>query len=219
MAFTFFFRDREVLDLIIRDILPDLRTRMYINIWDAGCAMGPEPYSLAMLLRENMGQFYFRNVRIFASDIDENQHFGQTIEQGIYAEQDVKRLPADILARYFTSFLDEGGLNNYQISPEIRQAVRYQKHDLLTLHPIRQGFGLILCKNVLLHFTASQRIDVIRMFHGALQDGGYFVTEHTQKMPAECAGLFQQITPDGQLFQKLPAIPILADEAEHSMVA
>ena len=206
MAFTFFFRDREVLDLIIRDILPDLRTRMYINIWDAGCAMGPEPYSLAMLLREDMSQFYFRNVRIYASDIDENQHFGRTIEQGIYAEQDVKRLPTDILTRYFTPFSDEAGSKFYQISPEIRSAVRYQQHDLLTLHPIRQGFGLILCKNVLLHFSPQQRVDVIQMFHGALQDGGYFVTEHTQKLPAECAGLFRQITPDGQLFQKLPAV-------------
>ena len=72
MAFTYFFRDQEILDLVVRWALPDLRTRMYLNIWDAGCAMGPEPYSLAMLLRENMGQFYFRNVRIFASDIDDN---------------------------------------------------------------------------------------------------------------------------------------------------
>ena len=29
------------------------------------------------------------------------------------------------------------------------------------------------------------------MFHGALEDGGLIVTEHTQKMPVELAHLFQ----------------------------
>ncbi len=41
MAFTYFFRDRQTLELIARHILPDLKRRRYINIWDAGCAMGP----------------------------------------------------------------------------------------------------------------------------------------------------------------------------------
>ncbi len=204
MAFTFFFRDREVLEQVIHHALPDLRTHMYINIWDAGCAMGPEPYSMAMLLRENMGRFYFRNVRIYATDIDESQQFGQVIEQGIYADQDVKRIPENLLARYFSPYVDEAGQNHrVQINPEIRQAVRFQKHDLLSLQPIRSGFGLILCKNVLLHFTPEQRVAVIRMFHAALDEGGYFVTEHTQKMPAECAHLFRQVAPGGQLFRKV----------------
>ena len=204
MAFTYFFRDQEILDLVVRWALPDLRTRMYLNIWDAGCAMGPEPYSLAMLLRENMGQFYFRNVRIFASDIDENQLFGQVIGQGVYSDQDVKRIPSPLLERYFSPYTAENGQNHqYQISEEIRRCVRYQQHDLLTLAPIRSGFGLIVCKNVLLHLNPEQRIDVIKMFHAALSEGGYFVTEYTQKMPFECSALFNQVHPDGPLFQKV----------------
>ena len=69
MAFTYFFRDRQTLELVVEHALPVLKRRRYINVWDAGCAMGPEPYSIAIILRENMGRFLFRNVTIYATDI------------------------------------------------------------------------------------------------------------------------------------------------------
>jgi len=53
MAFTYFFRDMQTLEMIRDYVLPALRMRRYIHIWDAGCAMGPEPYSLAIILREH----------------------------------------------------------------------------------------------------------------------------------------------------------------------
>lgn len=208
MAFTFFFRDKHTLELIARHIIPDLKRRMYINIWDAGCAMGPEPYSLAIVLRENMGPFMFRNVRIYATDIDENGEFGDIINCGVYPEERVKRMPGELVQKYFTS---NGQAGDYHISDELKKAVRFQKHDLLSLQPIRQEFGLILCKNVLLHFQPAERVEVIKMFHHALAAGGYFVTEQTQKLPAEVEPLFCRVTGDGQVFQKVaPAAELTA---------
>jgi chemotaxis protein methyltransferase CheR len=75
MAFTYFFRDMQTLEMIRDYALPTLRTKRYINVWDAGCAMGPEPYSLAIILRENMGNMIFRNVKIYATDIDGSNLF------------------------------------------------------------------------------------------------------------------------------------------------
>ena len=76
MAFTYFWRDWQTLDLVMEHVLPDLKRRRYINVWDAGCAMGPESYTLAIMFRENMGHFMFRNMRIYATDIDESNQFG-----------------------------------------------------------------------------------------------------------------------------------------------
>jgi chemotaxis protein methyltransferase CheR len=80
--------------------------------------------------------------------------------------------------------------------------VRYQRHDLLTFEPYRTEVGLIVCKNVLLHFTPEQRVAVLRMFHKALMPGGYLVTEQTQKLPSEIEPLFRRVSGAGQLFQK-----------------
>lgn len=199
MAFTFFFRDQPTLDLMAEHVLPDLKQRRYIRIWDAGCAMGPEPFTLAMILRENMGKFLFRNVRITASDIDEGD-FGRVIAEAVYPLEQLRRIPPEIFARYFEP---NGPPDHFRLSDDIRGAVQFHRHDLLSLQPIRTDFGLIVCKNVLLHFTPGQRVQVIRMFHAALIDGGYFVTEQTQKLPPECTPLFRQMVGTAQIYQKI----------------
>ena len=152
MAFTYFFRDKQILDLVAQYVIPDLKTRMYLNVWDAGCAMGPEPYSIAIMFRENMGHFLFRNVRIYATDIDESGQFGQTIERGVFPETMVKRIPPDIFDKYFAPVARPNGKEgHFEISDELKRAIRFQRHDLLSLKPVREEFGLIVCKNVLLH--------------------------------------------------------------------
>ncbi|MBN1486526.1 MAG: chemotaxis protein CheR [Anaerolineae bacterium] len=204
MAFTYFFRDKYTLDLIARHIVPDLKRHMYINIWDAGCAMGPEPYSLAITLRENMGTFMFRNVRIYASDIDESGEFGTIIDRGVYPENRIKRIPSELLDKYFDPYPgSNGGGTYFQVNQELRKAIYYQRHDLLSLQPVRKELGLIVCKNVLLHLQPEARVKVIEMFHAALAEGGYLVMEQTQNLPSEVKSLFRRVTHAGQIFQRV----------------
>lgn len=200
MAFTYFFRDMQTLEMIRDYAIPVLRTRRYINVWDAGCAMGPEPYSLAIIFRENMGNMIFRNVRIYATDIDGSNLFKKIIESGEYPGEQLDRIPGDIFSRYFSRI---EGSDSYRISEELIKCLHFRKHDLLSMMPVKNDFSLILCKNVLLHFSQEERINVIRMFHENLLDGGFFVTEQTQKMPAELDGLFEQVVPNAQVFRKV----------------
>ena len=195
MAFTFFFRDLHTLQLIADHVIPHLRGSQRLDIWDAGCAHGPEPYSLAILLRENMGEFLFRNVRIYATDL--NAEFGKVIAAGTYPEEQVKRIPDGLLERYFGP-ADPGW---YTLVDPIRRAVEFSHHDLTTLEPIRTGLGLVVCKNVLLHLSEAERVAVISMFHQALAPGGFLVMEQTQKLPSEMAHLYTRVTNDGQVFR------------------
>jgi len=200
MAFTYFFRDMQTLEMIRDKVLPTLRTRKYINIWDAGCAHGPEPYSIAIILRENMGQFLFRNVRIFATDIEEHGSFGDIIREGVYPQEELKRMPQEVFTKYFKP---NGKPNHFQIAEEMRKCISYQKHDLLSLQPVREGFGLVVCKNVLLHFSEGERVDVIKMFHRVMDDGGFFVTEQTQKLPPKVTHLFEPVVSNASIFRKV----------------
>lgn len=203
MAFTYFFRDMHTLDLIVKHVVPFVAGRSKVRIWDAGCAMGPEPYSLAIMFAENMGHFALRNLRIDATDVDGSNLFGKIISEGVYQDDELKRIPRELFEKYF----EPDGLSGcFRIKDVIRSKVFYRRHDLLSLQPVGCGYSLILCKNVLLHFQASERIEVIKMFHGALAPGGYFATEQTQKMPKETDLLFEQVTPDAQLFRKVEAL-------------
>jgi chemotaxis protein methyltransferase CheR len=68
---------------------------------------------------------------------------------------------------------------------------------------VRQDLLLIVCKNVLLHLKPDQRVQVIRMFYDALEPGGFFVTEQTQKLPPEAADGFEPVVTNAQLFRKI----------------
>jgi chemotaxis protein methyltransferase CheR len=199
LAFTFFFRDTPILELAVKHMVPYAMGRSRIKVWDAGCAMGPEPYSLAIILAENMGNFAFKNLTLYATDIDETDTFGTIIKNGIYPGEELQRMPEGILEKYFRP---NGHNGHYQIIEQIRDRLVFQKHNLLSLQSIGSDFSLILCKNVLLHFQYSERIEVIKMFHRSLGPGGYFATEQTQKMPTEIAHLFEQVAFDGQIFKK-----------------
>ena len=219
MAFTYFFRDIHTLEQVVRHMVPWTSGHSRVRIWDAGCAMGQEAYSLAILLAENMGRFAFRNICIDATDIDTSNLFGAIISEGIYSENELKRMPQQLFKKYFQpSYYDDTGQvslpqslppglagkpPSFKVVDCIRKRVSYQKHDLLSFQPIGDGFSLILCKNVLLHFQYEERVEVIKMFHRSLSPGGFFATEQTQKLPREVTGLFEQVTGDAQLFRKV----------------
>ncbi len=199
MAFTYFFRDRQTLEVIRDYALPKLRSRRYIHIWDAGCAMGPEPYSLAIILCENMGRMLFRNLTIHATDVDESDQFEKIIRAGEYRQDQVKSVPKEIMQRYFQVNNDTG---NVIIDKNIRDKVKFSRHDLLCLNPIRKDLSLIMCKNVLLHLQPEQRIQVIKMFHSALHEEGFFVTEQTQQLPDEVQNLFEPVVSHVKMYKK-----------------
>lgn len=201
MAFTFFFRDAQTLRLAIEHFHPYIQSRSKITVWSAGCAMGQEPYTFAILLREIIGPYLFRNVKIYATDLDQYNNYGKIITEGKYLAKDLERIPPDILARYFIPAPEDP--DYCLLIEEIRSAVEFKKHDLLSFEPIRAGVHLIICKNVLLHFSAEERLKVWQMFWDALEDGGFMLHEHTQKLPDEMNGKFDQLLMNAQIFRKI----------------
>ena len=200
MAFTYFFRDYQTLEMIVHNVIPGTIGSQHIRVWDAGCAMGPEPYSIAIMFAENMGKFAFKNLRIHATDIDGSNLFGQIISRGVYPDEQVKRIPKEIFNKYFTPDKKEG---SYVIDYRLRKCVEYTRHNLLSLKPVSTDYNLVVCKNVLLHFKQHQRVDVMKMYHRVLIPGGFLAMEQTQKLPNELKSFFRQVNPKTQLYQKI----------------
>ncbi len=198
MAFTYFFRDSQTLELLIQRALPVLCGQAFIRVWDAGCANGAEPYTLAMLLREQMSDMVFRNVRILATDVD--AQFAGHVAAGTYADSEIKRIPPAMQRRYFQA-ADKPGC--VQVVDELRAKVTFTAHDLLSLTPPREDFSLIVCKNVLLHFDEGERRQVFGMFHHAMRPDAFLATEHTQKLPEGLEPLFEPVSNYAQVYRRL----------------
>jgi chemotaxis protein methyltransferase CheR len=200
MAFTFFMRDQPTLEHAADHMIRYASGRSRIKIWDAGCALGQETYTIAMIFAEKMNQFGFKNLSIFATDHDSANNFGDVVTAAIYPGEELQRTPVELLGKYFEPAGKPGYL---RVVDQLRNRVSFQYHDLLSLKPAGCDYCLIVCKNVMLHFQPEQRGEVYRMFHQALAPGGYLATENTQKLPQEVAHLFTQVVPDAQLLKKV----------------
>lgn len=200
MAFTFFMRDQPTLEHAADHMIPYASGRSRIKIWDAGCALGQETYTIAMIFAEKMNHFGFKNLRIDATDYDSANNFGDIVTAAVYSAEELQRTPAALVNKYFEPAEKPGYL---RVIEQLRNRVFFHYHNLLSLKPIGSDYFLVVCKNVMLHFQYPERVEVFKMFHKVLAPGGYLATENTQKLPQEVAHLFTQVVPDAQVFKKV----------------
>ncbi|KUG19874.1 chemotaxis protein methyltransferase cher [hydrocarbon metagenome] len=182
---TKFFRDTGVFDTLKREIIPGLvRRRRPVRIWCAGCATGEEPYSVAILMREQLGMNDGGSVTIYATDIDRDSL--KKAKEGVYDENALENVGERRIRRYFVR-RDDG---TYAIRPIVSDMVTFKQHDLMTGIPISRYLDLIICRNVTIYFTEKQKNDLVRMFHAALVQGGYYVMGKTEYLGREVEDLF-----------------------------
>ncbi|GBG56869.1 chemotaxis protein CheR [Sporomusaceae bacterium FL31] len=167
---TEFFRTPEKFSELEKKVLPDLLTKSpKLNIWSAGCSIGAEPYSLAIILSELTPH---TKHRILATDLD--VEILAKAKKGVYTNNEFKNIPQTREKKYFKQVE-----NNFIISEEIKARVEFQRHNLL-LDKFETGFDLILCRNVVIYFTEEAKDALYRRFFAALKPGGVLFVGGTE---------------------------------------
>jgi two-component system CheB/CheR fusion protein len=169
---TEFFRDSEAFSYLRDHILPQLIERGRANgrvlrLWSAGCATGEEPYSLALLLADQLGpQLQSWNVKIFATDLDDGAI--AYARRGIYPRNLLNDLPDEYRTQYFEP-IDQG----YRIAKSLRQMVIFGQQDLSRGAPFPR-IDLVVCRNLLIYFKPELQQHVLDLFAYSLhQVNGY----------------------------------------------
>ena len=178
-------------------MLKQVEGRRKIRVWDAGCAMGQEVYTLAIVLAERMGYFAFQNLEIVATDIEED--FEKIVTKAEYPAAELARIPANLREKYFEPGEKDGYL---RVIDKLKSRITFIHNNLLDLVPVCSGASLIVCKNVLLHLQPKERIEVFKMFHQSLDKSCILANENTQKLPSELKNHFELLCPDAQVYRK-----------------
>lgn len=166
-----FFRTPEKFSELETTIIPELLKRSSkLNIWSAGCSIGAEPYSLAMILAEKTPG---ARHRILASDLDVD--ILEKAKEGIYTENELKAISLGRKQKYFT----KNENNKYVVSPDIKAKIEFRRHNLLK-DPFESNFDLILCRNVVIYFTEEAKDKLYRNFFQALKPGGILFVGGTE---------------------------------------
>ncbi|MGL5269092.1 MAG: CheR family methyltransferase [Selenomonadaceae bacterium] len=165
-----FFRTPEKFSKLETDVLPDLlKKSAKLNIWSAGCSIGAEPYSLAMILKDMTPA---TRHRILATDLD--IEILAKAKQGTYTDNELKSISPDRKHRYFTE-----ANGKYMVKDDIKSCIEFKQHNMLK-DPFEKGFDLILCRNVVIYFTDEAKDKLYRQFFDSLKPGGVLFVGATE---------------------------------------
>ena len=163
------FRDPGFFRALRVQVFPLLRTWPYIRIWLAGCAMGEEVYSIAIMLAE---EGLLERSRIYATDI--NESVLEKAREGIY--------PLELIQKCTHNYIHGGGTRSFSeyytaaygnaiFRPALREQLVFAKHNLVTDGPFHE-FNLILCRNVLIYFNRVLQDRVHHLLYDSLANFG-----------------------------------------------
>jgi chemotaxis protein methyltransferase CheR len=160
---TTFFRDVEPFEALKHSVIPDLierrRSTRTLRIWCGASSTGQEPYSLMMLLREHFPELATWNISHTATDLSDEVL--ARARAGRFSRLEVNRgLPAAYLVKYFDKDATE-----WVIKPAIRNAVKFDRLNLIKTWPLRGPFDLVMLRNVMIYFdgtTKKQILDGVR---------------------------------------------------------
>jgi chemotaxis methyl-accepting protein methylase len=204
-----FFRDTLTFELIADRILPTIvreKTRTLdhsLRIWSAGCAMGEEPYSIAILAHELLCKEALEmNLHIFATDID--ARVLKDASEGVYNLSSVENIKYRLLAKYFTQ---EG--KSFRLIPEIRDKVSFSLYDILDKKhsvPPESVFGhfdMILCRNLLIYFNAKYQETIFEKLYQALAKNGYLILGTAEAPTVRYRQYFSRVMEFSSIYRKI----------------
>src|SRR6266850_3097141 len=168
---TTFFREMPAFEAFRDTILPALLTarasERRLNIWCAACSSGQEPYSLAMVLRDEASRLAGWRISLRASDLSDRML--ARAREGRYTQLEVNRgLPARYLLKYF----HKNGLE-WQLKDEVRSAVEFRRINLTGTWPSLPLMDVIFLRNVMIYFDQEIRCSVLRSIRRQLRPDGY----------------------------------------------
>lgn len=168
---TSFYRDSKPFDQFRDVVIPHLiKTRSAAKrcrIWCAASSTGQEPYSLAMLLKENAAKMPGWSFEIIATDI--STEVLESAKKGEYSQFEVQRgLPIQMLMKYFEQKGDR-----WALKPEIKSMVQYKYFNLLESMAMLGRFDIIFCRNVLIYFDRDTKAKVLQNMSTLLPDDGF----------------------------------------------
>jgi chemotaxis protein methyltransferase CheR len=193
-----FFRNASTFEAIRSEVFPQLfgpRATRHPRFWSVGCSRGEEPYSLAMLVHEYLGDARRGwDVQIEAVDVDDRVL--ADAKAGAYSWHQV----ADLDPARRERFSRQG--EHWVLAPEIRRMVRFHRRDIL-MDPPGGEYDFVLCRNLLIYLDRRGQEAVLERFARCLRPGGYLVLGRTEVFVGAGREAFEVVDPRERIYRRI----------------
>ena len=176
---TAFFREahhfERLREWLRSDVSPRLARGEEVRLWSAGCSIGAEPYSIAMVMIEELPSEYVSRVKILATDIDKSVL--ARARHGEYGARETENLAPDILSRHFTVTA-----TGHVANDPVRNLVQFRGLNLIEAWPMKKLFAAIFCRNVVIYFDAPTQAALWKRFLDQLEPEGHLMIGHSERL-------------------------------------
>lgn len=173
---TYFFREPKHFDFLRDDILKNHSSGRQMRIWSAASSTGEEPYSLAMILAESLGNGSWD---ILASDI--SSRVLDRASSGHYSMDRARHIPKNFLHKYCLKGVDDQD-GTFMINAELKRRVKFKQINLNTRLPNIGEFNVIVLRNVMIYFDLETKRKLIERMVPYLRSGGYMLIGHSESL-------------------------------------
>ncbi|MDO6442185.1 MULTISPECIES: protein-glutamate O-methyltransferase CheR [unclassified Marinobacter] len=171
---TLWFRDNHPFRILQEKLFPEFAARTSVaplRIWSAACSTGQEPYSASMIVdefrRQKPGKL--RDVKITATDISKS-----VLEVARRGEYEMIAIGRGLSPERQKHFFTPSSSGSWQIRPQIKSMVEFKELNLLERYMLGK-FDIVMCRNVLIYFSADLKKDILTRIHATLNPGGYLI--------------------------------------------
>jgi chemotaxis protein methyltransferase CheR len=173
---THFFREPRHFDFLRRCIQSERRPGKTFRVWSAACSSGEEPYSIAMVLDDLLGNEPWE---IHASDL--STRVLEKARTGIYPMERKPEIPEHYLGRYCLKGIGSQA-GSLLVIRELRTRVQFMRHNLTEAPPRLGEFDIIFLRNVMIYFDLDTKRAVVSRLLPLLRPGGYFLVSHSETL-------------------------------------
>ncbi len=178
---TSFFRENEHFRYFAEHIVESAKSRPsnQLRVWSAGCSSGEEPYTVGIVLSENICDIQRWDIRILATDL--STRVLERAKRGLYAANRFDNMPAHIRSRYFTP-VRSGDEKVFQVNNQLRSMAHFGRLNLMEPWPMNGPFDVIFCRNVMIYFDKPTQGKLIQRYFDILAPGGTLFIGHSESL-------------------------------------
>jgi chemotaxis protein methyltransferase CheR len=184
---TQFFREPAQFEYLRDHVVPEWRGQAaagarakLARVWSAACSTGQEPYSLAMLLLDQLPPDTGWELEILATDLSTRAL--ETAREATWPVSKASEIPPAYRQRFMLKGVrsQEG---QTRAAPAIRNLVSFHRMNLSDeSYPALGPFDAIFCRNVLIYFDAASKARVVNRLLDLLAPTGYLFLGHAESL-------------------------------------
>jgi chemotaxis protein methyltransferase CheR len=150
-----------------------------LKVWSAGCSIGAEPYTLAIVLQEFAATHSGFDYSILATDISGSVL--KTAARAVYSTNQVRGIPDNLKRKYLLRSRDRAK-DLVRIGPELRKKVRFGHLNFMENFTLNETMDIVFCRNVIIYFNRETQEKILQKICNHIRPQGYLFMGHSESL-------------------------------------